>query len=88
MSAKDFLTAAEQKIVDAFNAEVTARETRAYNQALINVAGILCWLTAKPGLTKKQLGRYVMSEFDRAAESLPADASIRNQLTFYRDLIT
>lgn len=85
---RDTLTAAQQLIVDTFNAEVRARELKAYNQALIDVSGVMVWLTTKPELTHQELGKYVMSQFDKAAENLPPNASIHGQLAFYRGLIT
>jgi len=78
---------AEEKVLDVFRDEVFRHGQAQYHQALLDVSSILGWLTAKPALPRKKLAAYVLSAFDKAAETLPGEFTIRNSVCFYRRVL-
>ena len=61
-----YLSEAEDIIIEAFRKDREDHGKATYEQALIDVSGILSWLTTQPEIPREKLAEYVISEFDKA----------------------
>lgn len=82
----EYLSSAEAIVIEAFRKECDTYGRAKYEQALVNVSGILVWLTSKPKISAKKLTKYVLAEFDKAIAkgACKPDSTIAEHVAFCR----
>ena len=80
------LTPEEEQVIEAFRTQQSRKVAAAYHQALVDVSGLLSWLTAEPSMSTSQLAAYCLAEFERANKNHP-ESAITKTTDFYRKVI-
>lgn len=77
----------EMALTETLRSAIYETQTAEREQALVEVTGILGWLTASPKIPTEKLAEYVLAEFERAAGKLPETSFFHKRIEEYREIL-